>query len=89
MTHRLGIPILQKRIKHIDLLQLALLVKGQLRRYRRLSLIGFNVVLRGFTRRLEPRVYAALYGFLEGDFGSEEVDGPLGEYALVVLVHDL
>ena len=52
-------------------------------------MVGYDVVFRGCGRRLEPCVYSALDGFLEGDFGAEEVDGPLGEDALVVFVDDL
>lgn len=94
-TYPLHVPILQKRIQHIHLFQLALLVERHLCRYRRECLVRFDVVLRscrgrrGGRRRFEAGVDAVLEGLLEGDFGAEEVGGPVGEDAEVVLLEYL
>ena len=89
-TYPLHIPILQKRIQHINLFQLALFVvqRHHLCRYRRERLVRFDVVLLR-SRRSEAGVDAVSEGFLEGDFGTEEVGGPVGEDAEVVLLEDL
>ena len=98
-TYLLHIPVLEKRIEHIDLFQLALLILikrhlGRRRYHHRLRrLIGYGVGFRcsgrlglGFGFETGCFFDAALEGFLEGDFGAEEVAGPLGEDMLVVFL---
>lgn len=87
-THLLTIPVLQKRVKHINLLQLSLLIEFLRRWYRSLRLIRNYIVFGpcGWGGGGEALVDAVTDGFLKGDLGAEGVDGPLGEGAEIVFV---
>ena len=91
-THLLTIPILQKGIQHIHLLQFPLFVKDLRRRYRSLRSVGDHVICwisGGGGRGCEAVIDAVLDRLLEGDGGAEKVEGPLGEDTGVVFVNEL
>ena len=89
ITHLLTVPILQKGIQHIHLLQFPLFVQDFGRGYGRLRAVGDYVIGwigGGGGRGCEAVVNAVLDCLLKGDVGAEDVEGPLGEDAGVVFV---
>ena len=76
-NHLFLVSVLQKRVKHINLLQLPLLIKRHGGRYSRLGLICNNIILWRRGGWFELGVYTSLYDFLERDLGAKEIDRPL------------
>lgn len=93
LEYLFGISILQERVKNINLLQFPLLVERLTGSRGCQSVVGAHFVLR-LLRRIgwwweQSFVNPPSHHLLEGDFGSQEIHGPLGEHSLVVLVHNL